>query len=238
MEICNCLSETMQNRINKQGLLEKVRNLGFSLLAPEESSNANEVLAEVILSREIRLLEGFPVMLFSASAKGEFERERVSKLLRKQQDRIVLKELSLLSLALYKRLKIKCPRLEKDDVARSKKDLNRVNSFYKSFKDSRDFVIAGVYRLNPSRIEKIFNNYLSESDLNAAESSQRYEKLSLEYAQSQIFSPKQKELFAKKLNGEKLSKTEREYFSRVVKKKITALANPELHRMARKALKH
>jgi hypothetical protein len=53
---------------------------------------------------------------------------------------------------------------------------------------------------------------------------------------SQVFSPKQKELFFKKLKGEKLTKTEKEYYSRAVKKKVLALANDELHRMARQML--
>jgi hypothetical protein len=53
---------------------------------------------------------------------------------------------------------------------------------------------------------------------------------------SQIFSTKQKELVMKKLKGEKLTKTEREYFSRVVKKKVMALANTQLHRLSQKLL--
>jgi hypothetical protein len=36
----------------------------------------------------------------------------------------------------------------------------------------------------------------------------------------------------KKLKGEKMTKTEREYFSRSVKKKVLALANPDLHKLA------
>lgn len=62
------------------------------------------------------------------------------------------------------------------------------------------------------------------------------QELGLEYALSQVFSPKQKDLFLKKLKGEKLTKTEREYFSRIVKKKILALSNPELHHLAQKLL--
>jgi len=49
---------------------------------------------------------------------------------------------------------------------------------------------------------------------------------------STLFSPKQKELVFKKYNGEPLTKTEKEYYSRVVKKKIVALANSELRRIA------
>jgi len=67
---------------------------------------------------------------------------------------------------------------------------------------------------------------------------QKHEELSLEYALSQLFSPKQKELFQKKLKGELLTKTEKEYFSRTVKKKVAALANPELHRLAQELMEY
>ncbi len=63
-----------------------------------------------------------------------------------------------------------------------------------------------------------------------------HEEISLEYALSQLFSPKQKELFKKKLSGELFTKTEKEYYSRRVKKKVSALANPELHRFAQKLM--
>jgi len=47
-----------------------------------------------------------------------------------------------------------------------------------------------------------------------------------------LFSPKQEELILKKLNGEPLTKTEREYYSRVVKKKLKALADRNLQELA------
>ena len=62
----------------------------------------------------------------------------------------------------------------------------------------------------------------------------RSDELSLEFSLSQVFSPKQKELFKKKLKGASLTKTEKEYFSRSVKKTVMALSNPELHRLAQK----
>ena len=43
-------------------------------------------------------------------------------------------------------------------------------------------------------------------------------------------------LFKKKLEGLPLTKTEKEYYSRTVKKKVVALANPELHRLAQKLM--
>jgi hypothetical protein len=46
------------------------------------------------------------------------------------------------------------------------------------------------------------------------------------------------QLFRKKLDGLPLSKTEKEYFSRTVKKKVVALANVELHRLAQKLMEY
>ena len=47
-----------------------------------------------------------------------------------------------------------------------------------------------------------------------------------------LFSEKQKELVFKKLRGQHLTKTEREYYSRVVKKKLIAIADGEMQELA------
>jgi len=47
-----------------------------------------------------------------------------------------------------------------------------------------------------------------------------------------LFSPKQKDLVFKKLNGESFTKTEREYYSRVVRKKLEAIADKEVREIA------
>ena len=43
-----------------------------------------------------------------------------------------------------------------------------------------------------------------------------------------LFSPKQKDLVFKKLNSQSFTKTEREYYSRVVRKKLMAIANSQV----------
>ena len=52
-----------------------------------------------------------------------------------------------------------------------------------------------------------------------------------------LFSPKQKDLVFKKLNHEPFTKTEREYYSRVVKKKLEAIADSELNDIADRLIK-
>jgi hypothetical protein len=48
-----------------------------------------------------------------------------------------------------------------------------------------------------------------------------------------LFSPKQKELVFKKRDGLAFTKTEREYYSRIVRKKLEAIANEEVGEIAR-----
>ena len=96
------------------------------------------------------------------------------------------------------------------------------------------FVYKGK-RFDAARFKQMFKLYFEKMQRKADRSRQKKdssESLSLEYSLSQMFAPKQKEVFKKMLEGLPLTKTEREYYSRTVKKKVTALANAELHRLA------
>ena len=53
---------------------------------------------------------------------------------------------------------------------------------------------------------------------------------------NRLFSPKQKELVLKRRDGKAFTKTEREYFSRTVRKKLAAIANDEVVTLARKLI--
>ena len=100
------------------------------------------------------------------------------------------------------------------------------------------YVKMGSYELSSERLKQVFKNYYAQKNHDLKNFGEKYEEMSLEFALSQMFSPKQKDLFLKRLKGELLTKTEREYFSRTVKKKATALANTELHQLAQKVLQN
>ena len=95
----------------------------------------------------------------------------------------------------------------------------------------------GTTLMSMPRLINIFQNYLQSKEKTFEETVSQKEELVLEYALSQIFSPRQKEILLKKLNSEILSKTEREYFSRTVKKKVSALANEKLHQLAKNLMR-
>jgi hypothetical protein len=54
----------------------------------------------------------------------------------------------------------------------------------------------------------------------------------LDASLGRLFSPKQKDLVFKKLKREPFTKTEREYYSRVVRKKLLSIANEQVNRIA------
>ena len=217
---------------NKQ-LLEKLNRMGFSLLETTEAFDVNETLAEVVKSEDVRYWEGFPVILANAAKEGLFEYAKVESYLKKPGLKEQLKALFLLSLVLYKLngLAFNWAKPYGESLSREDKDAFRKYMTY--FRDDVEFDVTGC-RFNPERMKKVFMNYFTLEANETRAMLDRSDELSLEFALSQVFSPKQKELFKKKLKGEPLTKTDREYFSRSVKKTVTALANPELHRLAQK----
>ena len=218
--------------MKSKSLLKRLKALGYPLFEREESLDANATLAEVVQSKDPRLWEGFPLLLANSAEKGLFDYNMVRMYLKKLFDKMYLSNLVLMSLALYKVMDVKfswANRLNKL-LGSKKKDYDK---FLKKLKGEQDFLVANNL-LSSKRLKDTFKNYFKEEKSKLDELTSVKEELDLEYALSQVFAPKQKELFFKRLKGEKMYKTEREYYYRVVRKKVMALANPELHRLASK----
>lgn len=62
--------------------------------------------------------------------------------------------------------------------------------------------------------------------------------MGLNVALSTLFTPRQIEIIKKKHRGEELTKTEKEVYSRSIKKKILAIRNPDVQRIMRVLLNH
>lgn len=221
----------------KKELLENLNRLGFPLMESKQDVDVNKTLAEVVKSKDMRLWEGFPVLMANTASEYKFDYEEVLKYLTTKENRENFHSLLVLSLALYNyhhlsftwanQLKKKVPDQYVNDFNKLRKLLTR-----------DDVVALGNNLFSPSRLKETFRNYFEQHAEKTKQLREKHEELSLEYALSQLFSPKQKELFRKKLEGEPLSKTEKEYYSRTVKKKVSALANPELHRLAQKLMEY
>jgi len=223
--------------VNKK-LLDNLNRLGFSLMQPKEDFDVNKILADVVKSKDTRLWEGFPVLLANAAKEYDFDYDQVLNYLATREEREDLRTLLLLSLAMYQhhRLPFLWSKQLKNRLS-NQQDLAHLQKL-RNFLAHGEVVSFGNKRFHSSRLKDTFSNYFEQNAEKTRQLNEKRKELSLEYALSQLFSPKQKELFMKKLNGEPLSKTEKEYYSRTVKKRVSALANPELHRLAQKLMEY
>jgi len=216
----------MQN----EDLDQKAAKLGFQS-TPDQGSDANKILAEIVQSRDQRFWEAFPAMLANAAEAGEFDFQAANAHL-EENERKHLKLLIFVSLGLYDHLGMKFPwtkSLLGDFPARltaNFSDRVRLGSELE----------LGPFSVQPEKLKENFLKHFKKRDKRVKSSAEAVEKLDLELAVSRIFTPKQKELFLKKLRHKEMTKTEKEYFSRIIKKKLQALANEDLHRLAKKVL--
>lgn len=215
----------------------QLAQLGFPLMEPSPGGlDANLALANVIISGDIRLMEGFPVILANAAKDFGYDFDKVNEHLGiNDPARKLHKALVILSLALYQHYRLTLPWTRDMRKRFSADDLESLEAFGAALEKDVGIDVLG-YRFDLPRIKNRFDLYFTRAAKKTRDLRDKYEELSIEYALSQVFSPKQKELFMKKLKGELLTKTEREYYSRTVKKKVAALANADVHRLAKRLM--
>jgi hypothetical protein len=222
--------------MEKENLLKRLASLGFPLLEVEKDEEANSTLADLVESHDLRLWEGFPVVLANSAEKGLFDYDKVEEYLKSPADKVNLALLIEFSLALYKTLNLKFSWVAKLHSLLNSEDMKQAYEKYlAAFKGNQDLTVWNS-SMSSQRVKATFDNYFRKTQAHLDDLLSVKEVMGVEYSLSQVFSPKQKELFLKRLRNEKLTKTEKEYFSRAVKKRVLALANPELHRLAQKLL--
>lgn len=195
----------------------RLESLGFPLLETSKHGDSAALLADVVKSRDMRLWHGFPVMLANANETHQFVFDRFEKELIKKSDMENARQLVLLSADVY------------DKEGYKNTWLKTMKSFY---------VNAGKTKgLDTDKARELFRLYFMPETKKVNELLPMKNDNSLEYSMSELFSPGQKELVMKKFRGEKFTKTENEYYSRVVKKKLLAVANSDLHNLAKTLLR-
>jgi len=216
-----------------RNLLAALSQYGYPLLEPESKMDPNKLVTSLVKSKDARLLEGFPVVLANILLRADqkFNVNAVGDSL-SPPNRKLLRFLYTVSCQLFDLYRLEFPQLKWKDRAHDEQ-------LKSDLANDRALKFEGT-ELNSKRLKETFLNYFVNS--NRVKSVAREEKTKLsdefrkEYFLSLLLSPGQKDLLYKKLRGETLTKTEREYFSRVVKKKLQALADPDLHHLAQKAL--
>ena len=221
--------------MENSNLLKRVNTLGYPLFETEEGLNADLTLADMAKSGDLRLWEGFPVVLANSAQKGLFNYSKVREYLKKPTDKATLVALITMSLGLYRFYNLKLSWVADFYKALTADKKKRANVYFSNLKSDKELNVAGR-KMSAQRLKTAFKNYFNKPAKRLNEMLAVRDQMSLDYSLLQVFSSKQKELFLKKLKREKMTKTEREYFSRVVKKKVLALANLELHSLARRLL--
>ena len=221
--------------MKREDLVFNLGRLGYPLVTPEVEElrvdQVVELLNELVDSRDSRLTEGFPVVLANCARRGmnlDFAAllSAYKPGSRKRRD---LEKLLLVSSELLTHQGLEKPEgLEKVSASLKAK--------YGDLLAADLLSLGRKVSLSTERLRNALRRY--SANLETSRSRRKREKdkqrrsFQLSYYLSTLFSPKQKELVFKRLNGEPLNKTEQEYFSRTVKKKLEALANPEVKKVA------
>ena len=221
--------------MNREELITALGELGYRLLTPEKqklsSREVLDVLDELPDSEDSRLIEAFPVILANCAHRGiKLDiRDLLSRYDRRSQKRANLEKLILASSELLAQEGLDKPEGLDDTV-----DALRVK--YGDLLTEEVLNLGKNSSVSTERLRNTLRRYAI--DIERSESvRERDRKRQLRSFQmdlhlSTLFPPKQKELVLKKLKGDPLSKTEQEYYSRVVKKKLEGLANNEVRKIA------
>jgi hypothetical protein len=221
--------------MKREDLVFNLGRLGYSLVTPDVQEVGEdqvvELLAELVDSKDLRLVEGFPVVLANCAQRGmnlDFA-ALLAKHKPRSRKRQALEKLLLASSDLLTRQGLEKPEgLEKVSASLKAK--------YGDLLAADLLSLGRKVSLSTERLRNALRRY--SANLETSRSRRKKEKakqrrsFQLSYYLSTLFSVKQKELVLKKLNGEPLNKTEQEYFSRTVRKKLEALANPEVKKVA------
>jgi len=221
--------------MNKEELITALGELGYRLFTPEKqrlsSNKVLDVLDELAGSEDPRLIEGFPVVLANCAHRGiKLDiRSLLSRYGPRSQRRAGLEKLILASSDLLAQ-----EGLEKPEGLDGTVDTLRMN--YGDLLQEKVLDLGKHRSVSTERLRNALRRYAI--DLERSESvrerdrRRQFRSFQLDLHLSTLFPPKQKELILKKLKGDPLSKTEKEYYSRVVKKKLEGLANNELRKIA------
>ena len=228
-----------RQQTDKNELLDQLERYGYPLLRPAASVSAAEVLRKLLTQKDSRLLEGFPVVLVNALREAEpFAWENAkwqpSHEFSKQAEQR-LAGMLVLSYLLSKLfgLEAESARVLKL-VARCHRGKDLLSKFSEPFLKSESVKLDG-FQVSTERLKNTFRLYVVHAS-QSEESQKKQHVLELELLLSELFTPRQKELLKKRMQNKSMTKTEREYFYRVVKKRLKALASDELHQMARRLL--
>jgi len=216
--------------MKKSDLIDSLAGLGFPLMIPEKKKSPEDIsriLKELAMSDDVRLIEGFPVVLAYCICNG-FELDMNLLISGTPELLENLEKLIWISAELLKKKDIELPEGLQAAVLKIK------DKYDDLFSHEVILLNHGIH-LSSERLHTIFLRYSEDLGKNGylkQEQEKQHEAFKLHLFLSRLFSPKQKEIILKKYKGEPLNKTEQEYYSRKIKKKLEAVCNKEVRKIA------
>lgn len=221
--------------MKKEELISALGALGYRLFTKENervnSEKVLDMLDELSGSEDSRLIEAYPVVLANCAHRAI--KLDISGLLSRHGQRSHSRS------NIEKLILVSCDLLAEEGLDQPEGIEDTLKTLRVEYGDllKGEVVDLGTNRsVSTERLKRALRRYAI--DLERHESAHEKDRrrqlrsFQLELHLSTLFPPKQKELILKKLKGDPLSKTEKEYYSRVVKKKLQALANKELRKIA------
>ena len=206
-----------------------------SLLNDSGSQKINENQIFIILDAlanadDVEVIARFPAVLAVCARKGLSLNSQAlfSRYWETSPKRQNLEKLILVSAGIFRSHKLKPP-------GNLEKIVTSLQSKYDSLLAKREFQLSNGMFISIQELERSLIGYLSGQL--PPQKKQELKRPSrsniLDIYLDRLFSPKQKELVFKKRDGIAFTKTEREYYSRIVRKKLEAIASEEVGKMAR-----
>lgn len=209
-----------------------------SLLKDSGQKKLNENQLLIILdalasSDDAALVARFPLVLAICARKGlELNSQALfSRYWETSPKRQNLEKLLLVSAELFKSLGLKQPE-------NLQKIADSLKIKYTDILPDGEFQLSNGMRIRIEELQDTLKYFGSEHGASLARqrSAKRLQPGGLDRYLDRLFSPKQKELVLKKRDGISFTKTEREYYSRTVRKKLEAIADEEVIEVARRLL--
>lgn len=221
--------------MKREELIETLARFGYTLIEPKPKKMSRlqigALLEELAGSMDTRLIEGFPVVLANCAHRGiKLDWDALLAANARDRDKTrSLEKLLLLSWDLLDNEGLERP-IGLESI------VEPLRSRYGDLLASDRVELESGVSLSTERLRNAVRRYAADLPTSTSARERAHNRqlrsFQLNLHLSTLFPPKQKELVLKKLKGEAMTKTEQEYYSRVVKKKLEALADTDLRKIA------
>lgn len=204
----------------------KLGKLGYSLFELDEDINIEKLFMDLIKLKDLRYIKSIPFILF------QHQDFNLSALLELAKKNSITKEINLLlyiSNIIFKKQGLDNSLLIKYlREYLTKKEISQFKRLERRILDKKLERLS--FKISNTFFDEVYNDFLMhktsfelEKKSKIIEQISKSKELETQFALSKLFKRKQKEIISKILNEKELTKTEYEYYIRIIKKRLDAI---------------